>query len=101
LNQQTNPAVEEISMHDAIISADSGNITFIQIWRVSSEDDQERLLKIMHSRVGLLTKQPGFISMSLHASVDGKQTATYAQWRTKPHLRRRPVCPKRSAATMK
>jgi hypothetical protein len=75
LNQQTNPAVEEISMHDAIISADSGNITFIQIWRVSSEDDQERLLKIMHSRVGLLTKQPGFISMSLHASVDGKQTA--------------------------
>jgi heme-degrading monooxygenase HmoA len=67
-------------MHDAIISADSGHITFVQIWRVSSEDHQRRLLETMHSRVGLLTKQAGFISMTLHASLDGKQTATYAQW---------------------
>ena len=67
-------------MDGATISADSGHITFVQIWRVSSEDHQQRLLETMHIRVGLLTKQPGFISMTLHASLDGRQTATYAQW---------------------
>jgi heme-degrading monooxygenase HmoA len=74
------PDAEDIIMRDAIISAEPGHMTFVQIWRVSSEDHQRRLLETMHSRVGFLTKQPGFISMTLHASLDGKQTATYAQW---------------------
>jgi heme-degrading monooxygenase HmoA len=67
-------------MRDAIISSDSGHITFVQIWRISSAEHQQRLLETMHGSVGLLTKQPGFVSMSLHASLDGKQIATYAQW---------------------
>jgi heme-degrading monooxygenase HmoA len=67
-------------MDDAVISAHSGHITFVQIWRVESKDHQQRLLETMHSRVGLMTKQPGFLSMSLYASLDGKQAATYAQW---------------------
>jgi hypothetical protein len=67
-------------MRDTIISPDSGHITFIQIWPVSSEDHQKCLLETMHRCVGLLTKQPVFISMILHASLDGKQAATNAQW---------------------
>jgi heme-degrading monooxygenase HmoA len=64
----------------AVISANPGHVTYVQIWRVSSAEHQERWLETMHGHIGLLTGQPGFLSMSLHASLDGKQTAVYAQW---------------------
>jgi heme-degrading monooxygenase HmoA len=65
---------------NATISADSGNISLVQIWRMSSTEHQQRWLETMHGHIGLLTVQPGFVSMSLHSSLDGKQTAVYAQW---------------------
>jgi heme-degrading monooxygenase HmoA len=64
----------------AVISVGPGSVTYIQVWRMSSADHQRRWLETMHSRIGLLTVQRGFISMSLHASLDGSQTAVYAQW---------------------
>ena len=67
-------------MQDATISVTVGQVTFVQVWRMSSEDHQQRWLETMHKRIGLLTKQPGFVSMTLHASLDGRQTAVYAQW---------------------
>jgi heme-degrading monooxygenase HmoA len=62
------------------ISAGAGNISFVQIWRMSSAEHQQGWLKTMHSHMGILTVQPGFVSMSLHTSLDGKQAAVYAQW---------------------
>jgi heme-degrading monooxygenase HmoA len=47
---------------------------------MSSAEHQQAWLKTMHSRIGILTVQPGFVSMSLHTSLDGKQAAVYAQW---------------------
>lgn len=64
----------------AVISTRSGSLTYIQVWRMSSAEHQQRWLETMHRRIGLLTVQPGFISMTLHASLDGKQTSVYAQW---------------------
>jgi heme-degrading monooxygenase HmoA len=63
-----------------VISPASRNVTFVQIWHMSSGEHQRRWLETMHSRIGLLTVQPGFISMSLHTSLDGRQAAVYAQW---------------------
>jgi quinol monooxygenase YgiN len=34
----------------------------------------------MHGNIDLLRAKPGFISMTLHSSVDGKRIAVYAQW---------------------
>lgn len=64
----------------ALISVVPGSVTYVQIWRMSSTQNQRRWLETMHNRIGLLTVQPGFLSMSLHTSLDGKQTAVYAQW---------------------
>jgi pimeloyl-ACP methyl ester carboxylesterase/heme-degrading monooxygenase HmoA len=70
----------------AVISAASGIVTYVQVWRMSATGNQQRWLETMHSRIGLLTRQPGFLSMSLHASLDGKQTAVYAQWQNETSL---------------
>lgn len=64
----------------ALISVIPGSVTYVQIWRMNSVEHQQRWLETMHSRIGLLTVQPGFISMTLHTSLDGRQTAVYAQW---------------------
>ncbi len=72
----------DAALHPATttISVGSGNISFVQIWRMSSAEHQQGWLRTMHSHIGVLTVQPGFISMSLHTSLDGKQAAVYAQW---------------------
>jgi pimeloyl-ACP methyl ester carboxylesterase/heme-degrading monooxygenase HmoA len=70
----------------AVISAASGIVTYVQVWRMSATGNQRRWLETMHSHIGLLTRQPGFLSMSLHASLDGKQTAVYAQWENETSL---------------
>ena len=67
-------------MKKAIIEAEASLVTFIQIWEVHSAENQSKWLAIMHRRIALLTEQPGFVSTNLHASVDGKRTAVYAQW---------------------
>ena len=68
------------------ISPASIIVTYVQVWRMRATGHQQRWLETMHSHIGLLTKQPGFISMSLHASLDGKQTAVYAQWENEASL---------------
>ena len=80
---RVNPAGSPKMLHQpvqAVISAESGVITFVQIWRMKSKAHQERWLETMHSRIGILTRQPGFLSMSLHTSLNGDRTAVYAQW---------------------
>ena len=71
---------EDRATGQPVISVIPQSVTYVQIWRMNSADNQQRWLETMHSRIGLFTVQPGFLSMTLHTSVDGTQTAVYALW---------------------
>jgi pimeloyl-ACP methyl ester carboxylesterase/heme-degrading monooxygenase HmoA len=60
--------------------------TFVQTWTTASREDQEQWFAVMRRRVGALTGQPGFVSMSVHRGDDGKHIAVYAQWRSVTEL---------------
>ena len=64
------------------ISKNTNLITFINVFTVKP-DDQARLVELL-SRVtnGSVRHAPGFVSASLHRSVDGTKVTMYAQWRT-------------------
>jgi quinol monooxygenase YgiN len=61
-------------------------VTFIQIWDVTDTAAQDAWLAIMHGSIDLLRAKPGFISMTLHSSVDGNRIAVYAQWASQAAL---------------
>ena len=69
----------------SICSSFSG-VTFIQLWRMPSADEQQQWLHAMHRNIHLLQVQPGFRSMSLHPSLDGRNVIVYAQWDSKEDL---------------
>ena len=47
---------------------------------MQSAQDQQEWLAAMHRNIYLLQKQPGFGSINLHASLDGRNVVVYAQW---------------------
>jgi heme-degrading monooxygenase HmoA len=73
------------SKQSSIFSSFSG-VTFIQLWRMPSADEKQEWLKAMHRSIHLLQVQPGYRSMSLHASLDGRNVIVYAQWDSKEEL---------------
>lgn len=73
------------SKQTSIFSSFSG-VTFIQLWRMPSADEQQEWLGAMHRNIHLLQVQPGYRSMSLHPSLDGRDVIVYAQWDSKEKL---------------
>ena len=69
----------------SICSSFSG-ATFIQLWRMPSADEQQEWLNAMHRNLHLLQLQPGYRTMSLHPSLDGRNVIVYAQWDSKEDL---------------
>jgi len=52
-----------------------------QITTAEAEDGkQDELLALMSERARFMTRQPGFISISLHRSLDGTRIVNYVQW---------------------
>jgi pimeloyl-ACP methyl ester carboxylesterase/heme-degrading monooxygenase HmoA len=70
-------------MNTVILSDTARNIAFIQVWTTPTPEDQQQLLQSMKAKMGMFKHLPGFISMSLHPSLDGTQIAVYAQWRSR------------------
>jgi len=58
-------------------------ITFIE----SEPEKQADALSLMHERARFMARQPGFVSISLHRSLDGRRIVNYIQWRTLELLR--------------
>jgi heme-degrading monooxygenase HmoA len=69
----------------AQICNDNGCVTQITI--VEPEPGkQEEALAVMRERAGFMARQPGFISISLHRSLDGRRIVNYIQWRNRELL---------------
>lgn len=58
-----------------------------QITIVDSEPDkQAEALSLMTERARFMARQPGFISISLHRSLDGRRIVNYVQWENRELL---------------
>jgi heme-degrading monooxygenase HmoA len=67
------------------IHADNQPVTQITI--VEPEPGkQDEALKLMAERARFMARQPGFISISLHRSLDGKRIVNYVQWKSRDLL---------------
>src|SRR6187402_1873256 len=59
-----------------------------QITCVSLEPGQQaEALALMVERASFMSRQPGFISISLHRSIDGRSIVNYVQWSSQDKLR--------------
>jgi heme-degrading monooxygenase HmoA len=58
-----------------------------QITVVDSEPDkQAEALSLMTERARFMARQPGFISISVHRSLDGRRIVNYIQWQNRDLL---------------
>jgi heme-degrading monooxygenase HmoA len=59
-----------------------------QITIIEAEPEkQAEALSLMTERARFMQRQPGFISISLHRSLDGRRIVNYIQWETRDLLR--------------
>jgi quinol monooxygenase YgiN len=64
----------QISKHDRLV-------TFINVFTVEPFRQRE-LLDLLDRATQIVRLEPGFISSSLHRSIDGSKVTMYAQWRS-------------------
>ena len=65
-----------------VISKDLKLVTFINVFTVDPED-QQRLVDLLANVTETSVRHArGFVSSSLHRSLDGRKVTMYAQWRT-------------------
>lgn len=48
---------------------------------------QNEALALMSERARFMARQPGFVSISLHRSLDGRRIVNYIQWQSREQLR--------------
>src|SRR5436190_16858275 len=58
-------------------------VTFIEV----EPEKQPEALSLMTERARFMAHQPGFISISLHRSLDGRRIVNYVQWESRDLLR--------------
>lgn len=68
------------------IQADNQPVTQITIIE-AEPDKQAEALAVMSERAGFMSRQPGFVSISLHRSLDGRRIVNYIQWENRESLR--------------
>ena len=65
-----------------VIAKDVSLVTFINVFTVDPED-QQRLVDLLTKVTQTFVRHAGgFVSSSLHRSLDGRKVTMYAQWRT-------------------
>src|SRR3569833_2453014 len=67
------------------IHTGSQPVTQITIINAAPEK-QDEVLAMMAKRARLMAQQPGFVSISLHRSLDGRRIVNYIQWESREQL---------------
>ena len=60
----------------------SSIVTLINVFTVDPANQQRLVDLLTRATDGFISRAPGFISSTLHRSVDGTKVAMYAQWRS-------------------
>src|SRR2546425_13334442 len=64
-----------------------GKQPITQITIIESEPEKQAdALSIMTERARFMARQPGFVSISLHRSLDGRRIVNYVQWQNRELL---------------
>lgn len=74
------------SLSIARIPDSRSEIAFLQFWNTESGKAQNGWLQDMRANIHLLQAKPGFVSMTLHRSLDQKNLCVYAQWTEQRNL---------------
>lgn len=61
--------------------APGGALTLINVITVTGGGQDELVSALQEALEGTMTSVPGFVSGSVHRSLDGEHVANYAQWR--------------------
>ncbi|MET0518425.1 MAG: antibiotic biosynthesis monooxygenase family protein [Burkholderiaceae bacterium] len=64
------------------ISKGSNCVTLINVFTVEPERQQQLVELLTQATQASVRGKPGFISSSLHRSLDGRKVTMYAQWRS-------------------
>ena len=65
----------------------SGDQPVTQITIVEADPSkQDEALSLMTERARFMSRQPGFVSISLHRSLDGRRIVNYIQWESRELL---------------
>ena len=65
------------------------NKTVTQITFIEAEPEKQReALSLMAERARFMARQPGFVSISLHRSLDGRRIVNYIQWQNRELLQK-------------
>ncbi len=65
-----------------VISKTTKLVTFINVFKVEPANQQKLVDLLVRVTDASVRHAPGFISSSLHRSIDGTKVTMYAQWRT-------------------
>jgi quinol monooxygenase YgiN len=72
---------------DIMPNIQTNNQTITQITVIDSEPGkQTEALSLMAERARFMARQPGFVSISLHRSLDGRRIVNYVQWQNRELL---------------
>jgi hypothetical protein len=64
-----------------IISTENNYLTLINIFTVAPSNQQKLIDLLIFATEDTVSKVTGFVSSSLHRSIDGTKVTMYAQWR--------------------
>ncbi len=64
------------------IESGSRVATLINVFTVTSENQQRLVDLLVEATDEVMQHLPGFVSAAIHASLDGTRVVNYAQWRT-------------------
>src|SRR5438132_11520571 len=65
----------------------TGNQMVTQLTVIEAEPEkQQQALSLMAERARFMARQPGFVSISLHRSLDGRRIVNYVQWQNRELL---------------
>lgn len=67
----------------ATIDASASGVTLVNVYEVEPEKQANLALLLSEVTDSTIRKQPGFVSVCVHSSFDGKRVVNYAQWASK------------------
>ena len=84
LAAQTAPSYSQIrsSNMEATIRTGSDIITLVNVFTVEPDNQQKLIQLLKEGTEAFFSKQPGFISSSVHTGKEGGRAVNYSQWRS-------------------
>jgi quinol monooxygenase YgiN len=61
-------------------------LTLINVFTVEPERQKDLVAALEEATERSIRHRPGFVSVNIHASLDGTRVVNYAQWETREHL---------------